>query len=75
MRLLIVEDEPKVARFIERGLKEEHYAVDVVACNSPGKLGGSWTAKNLYNGGKCTTATFNLLPSDGHFSSNSLPAA
>lgn len=29
MRLLIVEDEPKVARFIERGLKEEHYAVDV----------------------------------------------
>jgi len=29
MRLLIVEDEPKVARFIERGLREEHYAVDV----------------------------------------------
>lgn len=28
MRLLIVEDEPKVARFIERGLREEHYAVD-----------------------------------------------
>lgn len=29
MRLLIIEDEPKVARFIERGLREEHYAVDV----------------------------------------------
>jgi two-component system copper resistance phosphate regulon response regulator CusR len=28
MRLLIVEDEPKVARFIERGLREEHFAVD-----------------------------------------------
>ncbi len=28
MRLLVVEDEPKVARFIERGLREEHYAVD-----------------------------------------------
>ena len=29
MRLLVVEDEPKVARFIERGLREEHFAVDV----------------------------------------------
>lgn len=29
MRLLLVEDEPKVARFIERGMREEHYAVDV----------------------------------------------
>jgi DNA-binding response OmpR family regulator len=29
MRLLLVEDEPKVARFIERGLREEHFAVDV----------------------------------------------
>lgn len=28
MRLLIIEDEPKVARFIERGLREEHFAVD-----------------------------------------------
>lgn len=28
MRLLIVEDEPKVARFIERGLREEHFSVD-----------------------------------------------
>ncbi|MBL9145066.1 MAG: response regulator transcription factor [Verrucomicrobiaceae bacterium] len=36
MRLLIVEDEPKVARFIERGLREEHYAVDVAFDGSAG---------------------------------------
>ena len=30
MRILLVEDEEKIANFIERGLKEEHYAVDVV---------------------------------------------
>lgn len=29
MRILIVEDEHKVARFLERGLREESYAVDV----------------------------------------------
>lgn len=29
MRILIVEDEKKVARFIRQGLEEEHYAVDV----------------------------------------------
>jgi DNA-binding response OmpR family regulator len=29
MRLLVVEDEPRIARFIERGLEEEHHAVDV----------------------------------------------
>jgi heavy metal response regulator len=29
MRILVVEDEKKVARFIERGLKEEGYAVDI----------------------------------------------
>jgi len=29
MRLLLVEDHIKVARFIQRGLEEEHYAVDV----------------------------------------------
>jgi len=29
MRILLVEDEKKMASFIERGLKEEHYAVDV----------------------------------------------
>ena len=29
MRILIVEDDRKVARFLQRGLEEEHYAVDV----------------------------------------------
>ena len=29
MRILVVEDEEKVARFVERGLKSELYAVDV----------------------------------------------
>ncbi len=29
MRILIVEDDKKVASFLKRGLKEEHYAVDV----------------------------------------------
>jgi len=29
MRVLLVEDEPKVARFIERGLREERFTVDV----------------------------------------------
>jgi heavy metal response regulator len=29
MRILIVEDEKKVARFIQQGLEEEHYSVDV----------------------------------------------
>ena len=29
MRLLLVEDEIKVARFISQGLKEHHYVVDV----------------------------------------------
>ena len=29
MRILVVEDEKKIANFIRRGLKEETYAVDV----------------------------------------------
>jgi heavy metal response regulator len=29
MRILVVEDEKKVARFIQQGLEEEHYSVDV----------------------------------------------
>jgi DNA-binding response OmpR family regulator len=32
MQILIVEDEYKIADFLRRGLKEEHYAVDI-ACN------------------------------------------
>jgi len=29
MRILVVEDEKKVARFVQQGLEEEHYTVDV----------------------------------------------
>ena len=31
MRLLLVEDEPRVARFIAKGLREQSYAVDLAA--------------------------------------------
>lgn len=31
MRILVVEDEKRIAQFIKRGLEEEHYAVDHVA--------------------------------------------
>lgn len=31
MRLLLVEDDPRIARFVARGLQEQSYAVDVVA--------------------------------------------
>ena len=36
MRILVVEDEKKVARFIERGLKEERFAVDVASDGEEG---------------------------------------
>jgi len=32
MRLLLVEDEPKMARVVRRGLEQEHYSVDAVGC-------------------------------------------
>lgn len=38
MKILIVEDEFKVARFLERGLKEEYYAVDVAYDGEEGLL-------------------------------------
>lgn len=44
MRILIVEDEIKVARFLERGLREEGFAVEVAADGVEGAamaLGGS----------------------------------
>lgn len=31
MRLLLVEDDPRIARFVSRGLQEQSYAVDLVA--------------------------------------------
>ncbi|MCY4614310.1 MAG: response regulator, partial [Nitrospira sp.] len=37
MRILIVEDEPKVASFIRRALEEESYAVDVCSDGIQGR--------------------------------------
>ena len=43
MRILVVEDEPKLARLLERGLAEEGHAVDVARTgeDSPG-----WPARS-----------------------------
>ena len=36
MRILVIEDEPKVARFLERGLRQQAYAVDVAGNGEDG---------------------------------------
>jgi len=46
VRILLVEDEKKMASFIERGLKEEHYAVDVA---QDGETGIFFAENNLYD--------------------------
>jgi len=46
MRILVIEDEQKVADFIKRGLKEEGYAVDTV---SDGEEGCFQAAENHYD--------------------------
>lgn len=46
MRILIVEDEKKMANFILRGLKEEGYAVDVA---SDGEMGWEYASSNEYD--------------------------
>lgn len=46
MRLLVVEDEKKVASFIKKGLEEEHYAVDVA---EDGEMGLYMTETNDYD--------------------------
>lgn len=46
MRILLVEDEKKMASFIERGLKEEGYAVDVAA---DGEQGWEYVSANDYD--------------------------
>ncbi len=38
MRILVVEDEKKVARFIQQGLEEEHYTVDVAHDGERGEM-------------------------------------
>lgn len=46
MRILLVEDDPKVASFIEKGLREEGYAIDVCA---DGAGGAHWAVENEYD--------------------------
>ncbi len=46
MRILLVEDEKKMASFIERGLKEEGYAVDVAY---DGEKGWEYASTNDYD--------------------------
>jgi two-component system copper resistance phosphate regulon response regulator CusR len=46
MRILVVEDEARIARFIKQGLEEESYAVDVV---TDGASALDWVATATYN--------------------------
>jgi heavy metal response regulator len=46
VRILVVEDEKKVARFIQQGLEEEHYAVDVA---HDGELGLQMAESESYD--------------------------
>jgi len=46
MRVLIVEDEKKMASFLERGLKEEHYTVDIAY---DGEKGWEYAMTNDYD--------------------------
>lgn len=46
MRILVVEDEKKVARFIQQGLEEEHYTVDV---ENDGEAGEALALKGNYD--------------------------
>ncbi|MDQ2809352.1 MAG: response regulator transcription factor [Chloroflexota bacterium] len=46
MRILVVEDEPKIAAFIQRGLEEEQYVVDVV---EDGETAVAWASVTPYD--------------------------
>lgn len=46
MRILVIEDEEKVARFIQRGLEEEHYTVDLAY---DGKAGLEMAQSGIYD--------------------------
>ena len=46
MRILVIEDEVKIAQFIKRGLKEEGYAVDVA---NDGEEGHFLLSSNEYD--------------------------
>jgi DNA-binding response OmpR family regulator len=46
MKILIIEDEPKVASFIKQGLEEQGHTTDVVY---DGQMGKSFASRNLYD--------------------------
>jgi len=46
MRILVIEDDEKVAHFIKKGLEEEQYAVDV---SYDGEDGAHWACENPYD--------------------------
>jgi len=46
MRILVVEDEPKIAAFIQKGLQEEHHVVDVVG---DGEEALAWATGTAYD--------------------------
>jgi two-component system copper resistance phosphate regulon response regulator CusR len=46
MRVLIIEDEPKVALFIEKGLNENGYITDIAY---DGVMGKKLVEQNIYN--------------------------
>jgi heavy metal response regulator len=46
MRIIVIEDDEKIAAFIKKGLEEEHYAVDVF---HDGEEGAYWASVNEYD--------------------------
>ncbi len=47
MRILVVEDEKKVSKFLQQGLEEEHYSVDVANDGQAGEILASTEAYDL----------------------------
>jgi triacylglycerol esterase/lipase EstA (alpha/beta hydrolase family) len=45
MRLLLVEDDPRIARFVAKGLREQAYAVDVVGYSAGGVVTRLWATE------------------------------
>lgn len=47
----------------------------LLSCISPGKKGGTWTAKAYYTGGQCNTTVFNAAPTTSGTTFDSPPTA
>ena len=56
MRVLIVEDEPAIADFIQRGLEAEGYEVEVAATASTARTGSRPAAFDLVSSTRCSRA-------------------